>query len=228
MTELAGRQGMSGPARLERGYRRLLACYPRGYRRLLACYPRAYRRENEEEILAVLLACAHDGQQRPGLAASADLITGQGRCQRGDRDRRVAAAGLGGGLRTQPGQVCLRGVLRPGLPGPAQGDRPGCCGERSPGHGCRRPGMAAHPGRERALVHRGVEPVLPLEAAGRDLVAPDRRHRVTGRARAPRRGRPAATDEDPEVGDMQRRTVLTALAGLPPAGRPLPGRWRLV
>jgi hypothetical protein len=56
---------MSEPARLERRYRRLLACYPR-----------AYRRENEEEILAVLLACAHDGQQRPGLAASADLIKG--------------------------------------------------------------------------------------------------------------------------------------------------------
>jgi hypothetical protein len=56
---------MSEPARLERGYRKLLACYPR-----------AYRRENEEEILAVLLACAHDGQQRPGLAGSADLIKG--------------------------------------------------------------------------------------------------------------------------------------------------------
>jgi hypothetical protein len=56
---------MSKPAGLERGYRRLLACYPR-----------AYRRENEEEILTVLLACAHDGQQRPGLAVVADLIKG--------------------------------------------------------------------------------------------------------------------------------------------------------
>lgn len=56
---------MSEPARLERGYRRLLACYPR-----------AYRRENGEEILAVLLASARDGQQRPGLAVSADLIKG--------------------------------------------------------------------------------------------------------------------------------------------------------
>jgi hypothetical protein len=26
----------------------------RGYRRMLACYPTAFRRENEEEILAVL------------------------------------------------------------------------------------------------------------------------------------------------------------------------------
>jgi hypothetical protein len=65
MSELEGRQHMSGSARLERGYRRLLACYPR-----------PYRRENEEEILAVLLACAHDGQRRPGLASSADLIKG--------------------------------------------------------------------------------------------------------------------------------------------------------
>jgi hypothetical protein len=48
----------------------------RRYRRLLACYPGAFRRENEEEILAVLLACAQDGQQRPSLAASADLVKG--------------------------------------------------------------------------------------------------------------------------------------------------------
>jgi hypothetical protein len=65
MSDLAPPQGKSEPTGLERGYRRLLACYPR-----------AYRRENEEEILAVLLACARDGQQRPGLAESADLIKG--------------------------------------------------------------------------------------------------------------------------------------------------------
>jgi hypothetical protein len=46
----------------------------RGYRRLLAWYPRAFRQENEQEILAVLMACATDGQSRPGLAESADLI----------------------------------------------------------------------------------------------------------------------------------------------------------
>jgi len=46
----------------------------RGYRRLLAWYPRAFRQENGQEILAVLMACAPDGQRRPGLAASADLI----------------------------------------------------------------------------------------------------------------------------------------------------------
>jgi hypothetical protein len=50
------------------------AALERRYRRLLACYPRAFRRDNAEEILAVLLACAQDGQQRPGLAASADLL----------------------------------------------------------------------------------------------------------------------------------------------------------
>jgi hypothetical protein len=47
-----------------------------GYRRLLAFYPRAFRRENEEEILAVLLACAQDGQTRPSLEASVDLLKG--------------------------------------------------------------------------------------------------------------------------------------------------------
>ena len=52
------------------------ASLERGYRRLLACYPRAFRRENEEEILAVLLACAQDGQTRPTLEAAADLVKG--------------------------------------------------------------------------------------------------------------------------------------------------------
>ena len=47
-----------------------------GYRRLLAFYPKAFRRENEEEILAVLLACAQDGQTRPSLEASVDLLKG--------------------------------------------------------------------------------------------------------------------------------------------------------
>jgi len=48
----------------------------RGYRRVLACYPRAFRRANEEEILAVLLATAAEGQRRVGLAESADLLRG--------------------------------------------------------------------------------------------------------------------------------------------------------
>jgi hypothetical protein len=47
----------------------------RAYRRLVAWYPRAFRQEKGEEILAVLMACSSEGQRRPGLAASADLIT---------------------------------------------------------------------------------------------------------------------------------------------------------
>ena len=47
----------AGQARLERAYRRILACYPR-----------SFRRENEEEILAVLLDTAAEGQVRVGLA----------------------------------------------------------------------------------------------------------------------------------------------------------------
>jgi len=46
----------------------------RRYRRLLACYPRAFRSEYEQEILAVLMAGAEDGQQRPRLGEAADLI----------------------------------------------------------------------------------------------------------------------------------------------------------
>ena len=48
----------------------------RAYRRLLAWYPQAFREENGPEILAVLMAGARDGQRRPGLAGSADLIRG--------------------------------------------------------------------------------------------------------------------------------------------------------
>lgn len=46
----------------------------RGYRRLLACYPRRFRDERGEELLAVLLTSARDGQHRPGLLESADLV----------------------------------------------------------------------------------------------------------------------------------------------------------
>jgi hypothetical protein len=59
---------MSEPASLERGYRRLLAAYPRWF-----------RRENEDEILAVLLACAQDEQRRPSLEAALDLVKGAAR-----------------------------------------------------------------------------------------------------------------------------------------------------
>jgi hypothetical protein len=46
----------------------------RRYRRLLASYPRAFRREHEQEILAVLMAGADEGQHRPRLGEAANLI----------------------------------------------------------------------------------------------------------------------------------------------------------
>jgi hypothetical protein len=46
----------------------------RRYRRLLAWYPAPFRREQEDEMLAVLMAGAGRGQRRPGLVESADLI----------------------------------------------------------------------------------------------------------------------------------------------------------
>jgi uncharacterized membrane protein YidH (DUF202 family) len=45
-----------------------------GYRRLLAWYPREFGREHEEEMLAVLMAGAREGQRRPGLAEAADVL----------------------------------------------------------------------------------------------------------------------------------------------------------
>jgi hypothetical protein len=46
----------------------------RRYRRLLAFYPKAFRRDHEQELLAVLMAAAAEGQTRPRLAESVDLI----------------------------------------------------------------------------------------------------------------------------------------------------------
>ena len=46
----------------------------RRYRSLLALYPKDYRREHEQEILSVLMAAATEGQHRPRLAESADLV----------------------------------------------------------------------------------------------------------------------------------------------------------
>jgi hypothetical protein len=50
------------------------AALERGYRRLLAWYPRPFRAEREDEILAVLMAGAEQGQRRPRLTETADLI----------------------------------------------------------------------------------------------------------------------------------------------------------
>jgi hypothetical protein len=46
----------------------------RGYRRLLAWYPQSFRFEQEDEMLAVLMAGAQQGQRRPGLLEAADVI----------------------------------------------------------------------------------------------------------------------------------------------------------
>jgi hypothetical protein len=54
---------MSEPAGLERGYRRLLGCYPG-----------RFRSEQGEEMLAVLMAGARPGQRRPGLMESMDVL----------------------------------------------------------------------------------------------------------------------------------------------------------
>lgn len=56
---------MSDAARLERGYRRWLRCYPR-----------SFRREHETEMLAVLLAGAGSDPQRLQLAECVDLLVG--------------------------------------------------------------------------------------------------------------------------------------------------------
>jgi hypothetical protein len=48
----------------------------RGYRRLLRCYPAGHRDRHGEEMLGVLLAGARPGQRRPGLAESANLVAG--------------------------------------------------------------------------------------------------------------------------------------------------------
>jgi hypothetical protein len=72
---MSGEHGMNQPAASASGSDGL----ERGYRRLLAFYPRWFRRENGEEILAVLLACAQDGQTRPSLEAAVDLLKGAAR-----------------------------------------------------------------------------------------------------------------------------------------------------
>jgi uncharacterized membrane protein len=53
-----------------------LADLERGYRRVLMCYPKAFRQDSEQEILGVLLATAREGQRRIGLAESAALVRG--------------------------------------------------------------------------------------------------------------------------------------------------------
>jgi hypothetical protein len=46
----------------------------RRYRRLLSWYPQPFRREQEDEMIAVLMAGAPQDRRRPGLRESADVI----------------------------------------------------------------------------------------------------------------------------------------------------------
>lgn len=59
------------------------AALERAYRRLVACYPRSFRSESTEEIIAVLLATAREGQRRPSIAEAADLLRGAARMRLG-------------------------------------------------------------------------------------------------------------------------------------------------
>lgn len=80
----------------------------REYRRIVALYPRAFRRESEEEIVAVLMDTAREGQRRVGLAESADLIRGALRMYRGPR---LPRALLGAVRRTYFGAAAELAVL---------------------------------------------------------------------------------------------------------------------
>jgi hypothetical protein len=48
----------------------------RAYRRILSCYPRSFRADSEDEILAVLMDTATEGQTRVGVAEVWDLVRG--------------------------------------------------------------------------------------------------------------------------------------------------------
>ncbi len=50
------------------------AILERRYHRLLVCFPRFFRFDSNDEILAVLMACARPGQRWPAAAECADLI----------------------------------------------------------------------------------------------------------------------------------------------------------
>jgi hypothetical protein len=73
-----------------------------GYRRLLAFYPAAHRRVHEDEMLAVLMTQAPVGKRRPGIAKAADLLLGalRVRCRPYRRDCAQVARG---------GSITLRG-----------------------------------------------------------------------------------------------------------------------
>ncbi len=148
----------------------------RRYRRLLACYPRRFRDEHGEELVAVLLATARDGQHRPGLIESADLVrSGLGirlrpdcslSARQGWSDA-LAAYSLAAPVLLLV-STALTGVLLPAIPEPAPG-----CGDV--------PGLARplrHAG-HRGSHHRPGDGRLAQDGAGR--------HRCHGRLPVARR-----------------------------------------
>lgn len=78
----------------------------RGYRRLLAAYPQSFRRDQEDEMLAVLMATAQPGQRRPGLAEVADVIISGLRM-------RLRRAGWGPVNQTWPDALAVLSVAAP-------------------------------------------------------------------------------------------------------------------
>ena len=67
----------------------------RAYRRILSCYPRSFRADSEDEILAVLMDTATEGQTRVGVAEVWDLVRGAARMRlwpAAPRPRTVRAA----------------------------------------------------------------------------------------------------------------------------------------
>lgn len=93
----------------------------RGYRRLLAAYPQSFRREQEEEMLAVLMAGAPQRRRRPGLAEAADVIR-SGLLMRLRRTRPVPDRGWAEALlvvsAAAPLLVVLAGLLEVAVPYP--------------------------------------------------------------------------------------------------------------
>ena len=78
----------------------------RGYRRLIGAYPRSFRREQEDEMLAVLMAGTPPGQRRPGLTESADVIISGLRM-------RMRRAGPGPASRGWADALAVFGVIAP-------------------------------------------------------------------------------------------------------------------
>jgi hypothetical protein len=72
------------------------ASLERGYRRLLAWYPKWFRLQNEDEVLAVLMACAQDDQTRPSREAAFDLLKGAARMRLRPRPETAALASPAG------------------------------------------------------------------------------------------------------------------------------------